>query len=80
VNASGGQGHIRDRSIRFRYAPEGIFQRDFSYALVRGLDESLVSLQVVQDEDLIYIITEKVICKVEKKSLRICITAYLIIM
>ena len=65
---------ISDKIIRFRYAPEGIFQRDFSYALVRGLDESLVSLQVVQDESFIYIITEKVICKVEKKSLRICIT------
>ena len=65
---------ISDKIIRFRYAPEGIFQRDFSYALVPALDESLVSLDVSQDDNFIYITTQKVICKVQKNPLSIIIT------
>ncbi len=65
---------ITDKIIRFRYAPEGNFQRDFSYALVPHLDISLVSLEIIEDDERVRIKTAEVICLISKENLSVTIT------
>ncbi len=65
---------INDRVIRFRYAPEGKFDRDFSYATVDNLDDSLSLLQAFDDGESIAIITKSVKCFIKKENLQIRIT------
>ena len=65
---------ISDKVMRLRYAPEGQFQRDFSYAIDRNLDISLISLLVEENSHEVRIITESVICRVNKETLGISIT------
>jgi len=65
---------ISDKIIRFRYAPEGQFQRDFSYATKRAVYISLVSLKVQEDEHEIRVITERVICRINKLTMGVTIT------
>lgn len=65
---------INDKIIRFRYAADGSFHRDFSYALVNDLQEGLVSLSAYDDGEHIGIITKQVKCFIDKHDLKIVIT------
>lgn len=61
---------IRDSILRFRYAPEGYFEKDFSYAIddhPHGYNE----LNLEDQEDVVIITTSKLQCKVSKKDLRV---------
>ena len=61
---------IRDSILRFRYAPEGYFEKDFSYDIddhPHGYNE----LNLEDQEDVVIITTSKVQCKVSKKDLRV---------
>ena len=65
---------INDKIIRFRYAADGQFHRDFSYGIVSDLQESIISLNVYDSGEEVGIITEKVKCLVSKENLHIKIT------
>lgn len=65
---------VNDKIIRFRYAPEGHFQRDFSYALNPALDISLVSLAIEAESQHIRITTAKVHCFINKETMHVRIT------
>jgi alpha-glucosidase len=65
---------INDKVIRFRYAADGQFHKDFSYAVVPDLQESLIALSVFDDGENVAIITKKVKCFISKTNLKIKIT------
>lgn len=65
---------VNDKVIRFRYASDGQFHRDFSYALVSELQEGLVSLSAFDDGEYIGIITRQVKCFIDKENLHVRIT------
>jgi hypothetical protein len=41
---------MTDKIIRFRYAADGFFQKDFSYAVSKYFDEKLVELHFYEDD------------------------------
>jgi alpha-glucosidase len=65
---------LSDKVIRFRYAADGMFHRDFSYAVVPDIQVSLVSLSAFDDGEFIGIITKEVKCFVSKENLKVRIT------
>lgn len=65
---------ISDKVIRFRYAPEGKFQRDFSYAVVDNLQESIVFFDIREQIGAFEIYTDKIHVLIDKGNLRITIT------
>lgn len=65
---------ISDKVIRFRYAADGFFHRDFSYAVSPDVQESLVSLGAFDDGEYVGIITQKVKCLINKTNLAVRIT------
>ncbi|HLR37961.1 MAG TPA: glycoside hydrolase family 31 protein [Chitinophagaceae bacterium] len=65
---------ISDRIVRFRYAPDGSFQRDFSYAIRPDMQERLKALELKEEEEQYVIVTEKVKVFVNKENLRLKIT------
>jgi alpha-glucosidase len=65
---------INDKVIRFRYAADGNFHRDFSYAVEKGLPEGLASLSAFDDGESIGIITKQVKCFIDKETLHVKIT------
>ena len=65
---------VNDKVIRFRYAADGFFHRDFSYAVSPDLQESLVSLSAFDDGENVGIITQKVKCLISKSNLAVTIT------
>lgn len=64
---------ISDKIVRFRYAPDGVFKRDFSYA-VPPVRESIISLEVKDLEKAFEIHTSAVIVIISKEDMRIRIT------
>ncbi|WP_299766004.1 glycoside hydrolase family 31 protein [uncultured Dokdonia sp.] len=61
---------LRDSVIRFRYATEGAFENDFSYAIDEGANRGYNHLEVTSD-DLNYIVTtSKLVVHIEKLSLQ----------
>jgi len=62
---------LRDSIFRFRYAPEGIFENDFSYAIDENPSSGFNKLEIVEDPEFITIITKKLKCKVARIDLRI---------
>jgi alpha-glucosidase len=62
---------LTDKMIRFRYAADGFFQKDFSYAISKYFDEKLVKLTLIEDDFFYYIKTQSVICKISKENLKI---------
>jgi len=62
---------LRDSMIRFRYAPDGIFENDFSYAIDPDASVGYNKLEVSEDEAFVIIDTSKLKCKVSKKDLRV---------
>jgi alpha-glucosidase len=65
---------ISDKIVRFRYGADGKFQRDFSYAVVPDLKESIVSFDIEEKQDFLEICTDFIKVLVHKENLRITIT------
>ena len=62
---------LRDSLLRFRYAPEGYFEKDFSYAIDQKQEHGYSQLDLREEENEFIILTEQVHCKVAKEDLRI---------
>jgi len=62
-----------DKIVRFRYAPEGTFQRDFSYAIQETLKFPEANLSVYEDRHKFDLMTEHLVIQVYKKNLKITI-------
>ncbi len=62
---------ISDRIIRFRYAPNGTFQRDFSYALRPDLKDTLTKLEVKEEAKQYRLSTAKVQVLISKENMRL---------
>lgn len=60
-----------DSIFRFRYAPDGFFQKDFSYAVSKHFRIKLISLQFQEYEDYYEIETANVICRVTKSNISV---------
>jgi alpha-glucosidase len=65
---------VSDRVIRFRYAADGIFKRDFSYAVTPELKESIISFDMQELDTFYKISTSQVNVFIEKENLKITIT------
>ena len=62
---------VRDSILRFRYAPDGFFAKDFSYAIDEQQPHGFNELTVQETETSVVITTAKVKCVVSKQDLRI---------
>lgn len=60
-----------DKVIRFRYAADGFFQRDFSYATAPNFEERLVELQFSETATHYVISTLSVFCTIDKNNMRL---------
>jgi alpha-glucosidase len=60
-----------DSILRFRYAADGFFQKDFSYAVSKYFRIKLISLEFKEHNDFYEIETAKVICRIYKANLSI---------
>ncbi len=60
-----------DSIIRFRYAPDGFFQKDFSYAVSKYFRIKLTSLQFEEHDEYYEIETAKVICRISKANINV---------
>jgi alpha-glucosidase len=65
---------LSDRIIRFRYAAEGKFERDFSYAVVQNYTESIIALSLTDDDTHYIISTSLIHCRISKENLKATIT------
>lgn len=57
---------FRDNVIRFRYATNGIFQNDFSYAITRYATKGYNKLEIEEEDKVYHITTERILCKINK--------------
>jgi alpha-glucosidase len=64
---------ISDKVVRFRYAAEGKFQRDFSYAVPPALEEAIVFFDIQENEDSFEIYTNFIRVFIAKNNLRVTI-------
>lgn len=62
---------LRDSLLRFRYAPEGFFTKDFSYAIDQKHEHGYGELTIDEDSNDVVIKTDRVVCKVSKADLRV---------
>ena len=62
---------VRDSILRFRYAPDGFFAKDFSYAIDEQQPHGFNELTVQETDTTVVITTAKVKCVVSKQDLRI---------
>lgn len=65
---------ISDKVIRFRYAADGNFQRDFSYAIDKEMKESIVFFDIREFEEVFELYTAQLKVFIAKENLRITIT------
>lgn len=65
---------ISDKIVRFRYAPDGKFKRDFSYAIRPDLKETLTALSLTEENECFIISTSKIRVCIDKEDMRITIT------
>lgn len=65
---------ISDKVVRFRYAPDGVFRRDFSYAINPELKEAIISFNIIELEDSYEISTSEIRVYIDKENLKISIT------
>lgn len=64
---------ISDRILRFRYAAEGKFQRDFSYGLNAPIRESIIFLEIQQRESSFLIRTDLLEVHISSENLKISV-------
>jgi len=57
---------LTDRMLRFRYAANGIFENDFSYAIDQKFQPTSPEVEFKEKEDHYRITTKRVICRIEK--------------
>ncbi|WP_417886026.1 TIM-barrel domain-containing protein [Zunongwangia sp.] len=62
---------VRDSMLRFRYATHGIFQDDFSYAIDEDQSHGYSVLEVLEDDEAVWIVTNQIKCRVLRSDLRI---------
>ncbi len=60
-----------DKVIRFRYATDGIFMRDFSYSNAHEYKGELSSLELLDEENEFLILTSFLECSIGKKDLHV---------
>jgi len=65
---------ISDKIIRFRYASDGTFQRDFSYATSDTLEESPIAFGIREFEENFEIYTNYIKVLIARDNLRVTIT------
>jgi len=61
---------LRDSILRFRYGTRGQLEPDFSYAISENAFKGYNHLEISEDVDNYIITTEKLVCKIEKRSLQ----------
>lgn len=61
---------LRDSVLRFRYATEGSFENDFSYAIDEGANRGYNHLEITEDEVHYIVTTSKLVARIEKVSLQ----------
>ena len=64
---------LSDKIVRFRYAPEKKFQRDFSYAIVESLQPKHCDFSVYEDRLKFDIMTEHLVIQIYRKNLKVTI-------
>lgn len=64
---------LRDSAIRFRYAAEGVFEPDFSYAIDEEANFGYNHLEVNEEKEQYAIVTSKIKITVNKENLKIAI-------
>lgn len=64
---------VSDKIIRIRYAPDGTFKRDFSYAVSPELKESIVFFEISELEEFFEISTSKINVRISREDLKITI-------
>ena len=64
---------ISEYILRFRYAVEGLFEKDFSYAIDPEFKAEKVDVELVEEEKLLTLKTKAVVCNIAKRDLRISI-------
>ena len=62
-----------DKIVRFRYAADGKFLRDFSYAVQDNFKTSDVNLSVYEDRNKFDLMTEYLVIQIYKKNLKVTI-------
>jgi alpha-glucosidase len=62
---------LSDRIIRFRYASDGNFQRDHSYALWDRFEESLIQLAIIETDTHYIVSTSLVDAEIAKSDLKV---------
>ncbi|MDT0688049.1 glycoside hydrolase family 31 protein [Autumnicola psychrophila] len=62
---------LRDSILRFRYATDGIFENDFSYAIDKDTMHGFNKFEIQEAPFLITIITSKIKCKISTTDLKI---------
>lgn len=64
---------LNDYILRFRYAVEGMFDEDFSYAIDPEYQVEDVETELIEEEKLLTLKTKAVVCKIAKRDLRVSI-------
>ncbi|MDH5412956.1 MAG: glycoside hydrolase family 31 protein [Flavobacteriaceae bacterium] len=62
---------VRDNVIRFRYATNSIFEKDFSYAITKYASRGYNQLDIEDASEKYIITTEKLICHINKTNLKV---------
>ncbi|NNM24056.1 MAG: DUF4968 domain-containing protein [Flavobacteriaceae bacterium] len=62
---------LRDSVIRFRYTTSNDFNKDFSYAITKYARTGYNELEVEEEANQYVITTKRLICKVNKKTLKV---------
>ncbi|MEM9545003.1 MAG: TIM-barrel domain-containing protein [Bacteroidota bacterium] len=64
---------IDEYILRFRYAVEGLYESDFSYAIDPTFQKKKIETKLLESEKLLTLSTPAVVCKIAKRDLRISI-------
>src|SRR3954469_20006835 len=64
---------VSDKIIRFRYAADGFFQKDFSYAVADEATSKKSTLKFKEDSTKFELATTAVVCHIYKKNIRVVI-------
>ena len=60
---------LTSRIIRFRYAPKGVFPKDFSYAIDPKFEPSVTEIEFKEKSDHYRITTSRLICRIAKEEM-----------
>lgn len=62
---------VSDYILRFRYAVEGFFEDDFSYAIDPKFKTEKVEIKLIENDKLLTLEIKGIVCKIAKRDLRI---------